>query len=208
MEQECDTTTEMEIDTNIDIPDDIEHASEEQDTLTLKTEWIDKMEHHASLYGSFYKDDVFQIKVCIYLSASKHIEHVSSHVMDLSTKNSLSNTELLSLISDKNTIGTRRYSLYKSYLYTLNLDPDDLTLFLQDDARTFAFDELDIHSPLTSVPPTIAQLQSLNNIVLLFKHTSLHNPLHKATRKNRKVTFESIVNSKKTRKTHGGSSSS
>tara|TARA_B100001989_G_scaffold155278_1_gene110908 strand:+ start:10356 stop:10934 length:579 start_codon:yes stop_codon:yes gene_type:complete len=182
--------TELEHSEEIDF-DDIDTLMEEEEHDTLTTKWLEEVEAYNMTYDSFYKDDVFSIKICkIYVNVDKHIERVSCERVDLEKKNVISDKEFAKLISNNNHHGKKKYRVFRAYLYNMDTDPDDLVKFIKSGEYRPLVREVSVNESLY-IKETISQFQKLNMIYIVFKEINTSSPNKKATRKTGRVTFGS-----------------
>lgn len=182
--------TELEHSEEIDF-DDIDTLMEEEEHDTLTTKWLEEVEAYNMTYDSFYKDDVFSIKICkIYVNVDKHIERVSCERVDLEKKNVISDKEFAKLISNNNNHGKKKYRVFRAYLYNMDTDPDDLVKFIKSGEYRPLVREVSVNESLY-IKETISQFQKLNMIYIVFKEINTSSPNKKATRKTGRVTFGS-----------------
>ena len=171
---------------------------EDEDTF-LQTDWIDEIEKYTKEYSSFYKDDVFSIKIVkIFVSVDKMIHHVSCETMDLYTKNTISREQLTHTIKTSNSGEKKKYKLDKVYLYNIDTEPDHLHKFIESDMNGPLIREINFHKNIY-IRPTITQFQKLNCLYFLLRELS-DAPNYKVTKKNKSVTFATIKPNTKTRK--------
>ena len=181
---------------NLDDLDSLEPAGD-TNFVNLDTKWITDLETHNKDYAKFYKDDVYHIQIVFaYIDHDNVIIHVSEHSVDLETKNILTQQELASLVNDKNRVGKKKYRLVKSYLYNIDIDPEDLRAFIREPELTTDrfFRQLDLAHDAV-IYPTIAQFQNLNTIYLFMREKHAEMPtgdstkMENNTRKIKRVSF-------------------
>jgi hypothetical protein len=171
--------------------DDIDTLMEEEEHDILTTKWLEEVETYNMTYDSFYKDNVFFIKICkIYVSENKHIERVSCERIDLENKNVVSDKEFAKLIADNNHQGKKKYRVFRAYLYNMDTDPDDLVKFIKSGEYRPLVREVSVNDSLY-VKETISQFQKLNMLYIVFKEINTVTTNKKATRKAGRVTFGS-----------------
>lgn len=171
--------------------DDIDTLMEEEEHDTLTTKWLEEVETYNMTYDSFYKDDVFSIKICkIYVNIKKDIERVSCERIDMEKKNVISDKEIAKLIAESNHHGKKKYRVFRAYLYNMDTDPDDIVKFIKSGEYRPLVREVSVNDSLC-IKETISQFQKLNMLYIVFKEVNTAATNKKATRKAGRVTFGS-----------------
>lgn len=171
--------------------DDIDTLMEEEEHDTLTTKWLEEVETYNMTYDSFYKDDVFSIKICkIYVNVNKDIERVSCERVDMEKKNVISDKEFAKLIAESNHHGKKKYRVFRAYLYNMDTDPDDIVKFIKSGEYRPLMREVSVNDSLC-IKETISQFQKLNMLYIVFKEVNTAATNKKATRKAGRVTFGS-----------------
>jgi len=186
---------------DIDSDFDIDKEIDDDDDISLQTDWLHELEVHNNDYNSFYKDDIFSIKISkVYINDDKNIQHVSCENIELDEKNVITYKQLAHIINNSNHIGKNKYRLFRSYLYNIDTDPEDLNKFIKSNTFSPLIREVNVNENI-HIRPTIAQFQKLNVLYIIFREvdTSLKGiSKKKATRKMKRVSFSS--SNSKTRK--------
>jgi hypothetical protein len=196
-----DLDLDLELDLNLDLDSNNDDDNQSSDQIGfLKTDWLQEMETYVSEYGSFYIDDVFQIKVAkIFVDLSNTIQHVSCEKIDLENKNVITNKELHFVNRNISKQNNKTYKLGKCYLYNINIDPEKLVSFLEKDDIVIPFKEVSLSQDI-QISPTIIQFQKLNTLYLFFNE--LDYITKQQTKKRKKCLSSSPPkqNMRKTRK--------
>ena len=184
--------THLNIETQLD--SDTENQSDPVDFL--KTDWLEEMETYVSEYGSFYIDDVFELKIVkTYIDLSNTIQHVSCEKIDLQNKNVITNKELKFVNRNISKQNNKTYKLGKCYLYNINIDPEKLVSFLEKDDIIIPFKEVSLSQDI-HISPTIIQFQKLNTLYLFFNEIDYF--AKQQTKKRKKTVIPQTI--RKTRK--------
>lgn len=184
--------THLNIETQLD--SDTENQSDPVDFL--KTDWLEEMETYVSEYGSFYIDDVFELKIVkTYIDLSNTIQHVSCEKIDLENKNVITNKELKFVNRNISKQNNKTYKLGKCYLYNINIDPEKLVSFLEKDDIIIPFKEVSLSQDI-HISPTIIQFQKLNTLYLFFNE--IDYVAKQQTKKRKKTVIPQTI--RKTRK--------
>jgi hypothetical protein len=116
---------------NAQFIDELDFDDTSIDCADLDNKWLDDIEKDNIDYAKFYKDDIYDIKVMfVYVDSNNAIYHVSSEHLELETKNTVLQKEIVSIVNDKKKVNKKNYRVFKCYLYNLDIDPDDLHKFI------------------------------------------------------------------------------
>lgn len=202
---DSDSNLDLDVDLDLDIDlntnNDADNDNQSSDPISfLKTDWLQEMETYVSEYGSFYIDDVFQIKVAkIFVDLSNTIQHVSCEKIDLENKNVITNKELHFVNRNISKQNNKTYKLGKCYLYNINIDPEKLVSFLEKDDIIIPFKEVSLSQDI-QISPTIIQFQKLNTLYLFFNEMDYFTKQQTKKRKKRLSSSPPKQNMRKTRK--------
>jgi hypothetical protein len=196
-----DLDLDLELDLNLDLDSNNDNDNQPSDQIGfLKTDWLQEMETYVSEYGSFYIDDVFQIKVAkIFVDLSNTIQHVSCEKIDLENKNVITNKELQFVNRNISKQNNKTYKLGKCYLYNINIDPEKLVSFLEKDDIIIPFKEVSLSQDI-QISPTIIQFQKLNTLYLFFNEVDYITKQQTKKRKKHLSSSPPKQNMRKTRK--------
>ena len=136
--------------------------------MDLDTTWIESAETCLTDYTPFYKKDVTYITVVrTYINSDGEVVRVSNHKETLDTPNILTVRHLCALA------GTDR--VWKTYMYNLSLDEDEVEFFDDTDHDNRFFHDITDTIQDVKVQPTIAHFHDINTLFLLFKDPDPEN---------------------------------
>ena len=189
--------------------DELDFDDTTNECTDLDNKWLDDIEKDNIDYAKFYKDDIYDIKVMfVYVDSNNAIYHVSSEHLEMETKNTISQKEIISIVNDKKKVNRKNYRVFKCYLYNLDIDTDDLHKFIAnkyvEDSHSLFFRPVDLAFDV-KINPTIAQFHTLNTLYLFMreKPTDTNNSgsnRKNVTKKVKRVTFHPDL--KHTRRRH------
>jgi hypothetical protein len=184
---------------NAQFIDDLDFDDTSIDCADLDNKWLDDIEKDNIDYAKFYKDDIYDIKVMfVYVDSNNAIYHVSSEHLELETKNTILQKEIVSIVNDKKKMNKKNYRVFKCYLYNLDIDPDDLHKFIAnkyvEDNHSLFFRPVDLAFDV-KINPTIAQFHTLNTLYLFMREkpsdkVSSDTGKRNTTKKVKRVTFQ------------------
>ena len=189
--------------------DELDLDDTSNDCTDLDNKWLDDIEKDNIDYAKFYKDDIYDMKVVfVYVDSDNAIYHVSSEHIEMETKNTISQKEIITIVNDKKKVNKKNYRVFKCYLYNLDIDPDDLHKFISnkynEDSYSPFFIPIDLAFDV-KINPTIAQFHTLNTLYLFMKEKPsdiINSDTNKknVTKKVKRVTFHPDL--KHTRRRH------
>lgn len=186
--------------------DDLNIDDTSNDCIDLDNKWLDEVEKNNIDYANFYKDDIYNIKVIfVYVDNNNTIYHVSSEHLELETKNTVSQKEIVTIVNDKKKINKKNYRIFNCYLYNIDIDPDDLHKLIANQYNQSSFFRSINLAYDIKINPTIAQFHTINTLYLFMREkptdiNSDNNSKRNVTRKIKRVTFQPDL--KHTRRRH------
>ncbi len=134
----------------------------------LDESWINDFEKQDNIYSDYYKSDVFFIKISsIYVDCNNEICKIKEENFFMKNPNIISKEELIAIIKKNSILNNKIYSLLSLLKYNINIEPQDIKLFLNNN-----YDNNFIHI-LKSIDSiflneTINMFHELNNVIIVY----------------------------------------
>lgn len=132
--------------------------------MELDTTWIETAETSLTDYSPFYKKDVTYITVVrTYINSNDDVIRVSNHKENLDMPNTLTVRHLCAL--------ARNERVWKTYMYILSVDEDDVEILDDIEHNTRFFHDITNTIRDVNIERTIAQFHDINTLFLLIKES-------------------------------------
>jgi len=151
-----------------------EAASEEEDEI-IDTDWIEKLSQEEELYNDFYKEPVCAIKLyLLYVNKDNELQHIKHERYLLPENNVLSRDTIISFIKRYQQKGQIKYKLLSLLRYNIELEPTEITDFLNEDMKLNLGRFIQSEKYLNDIhyADTIHMFQDLNALFFIFYEES------------------------------------
>jgi hypothetical protein len=146
----------------------------------LDISWIDKQNKLHTIDKTYYREPMEFISIhSIYVNTDKNIEKISSDKIDV-YNNFISKEKILKIIQHSKSIHRDKYKLFDIVLYNIDLEPQHIQDFVQNDVdKNRFFKKFSIVDDI-KINPSIFIFHSLNAIYFIFQEIELVlNPIIK-----------------------------
>lgn len=138
----------------------------------LEDDWIKEFEDKDKLYKDFYKNDVYFAGIrFIYVNKWNEIEKIKVDNFFMSCPNYILRDEIIGILKRNSIIDNVRYKLLSILKYNIELEPNDIPLFLKN---KYDSNFLSINKNIDSIKfeETINTFQDLNELIIVFYENS------------------------------------
>jgi hypothetical protein len=174
---------------NYDSEDDIN----EETVDNFDTTWITEFEKVDKNYASFYKEDLYYVKITIiYVNKMNEIDKIKEENLIMRNKNTILKEEIIGILKRNNTKNNKKFSMMTLLKYNLDLEPLDVKDFLLNQQ-----DECSYLSVIKNVDDikwnrSISMFQDLNNLFIIFyEDNNIKNEMTDSKSKTKRVYFGS-----------------
>jgi len=148
----------------------------------MDTSWVTEFKKDEQDYLDFYVEEVKTITLFfIYIDSTNNIEKCSRDIMVLSEKNVIHRDDLIKYIKHYNS-GSKLTALFK---YNVDLEPEEIDQFMQDDTSTFNSRFFTQEKYLNDITykNTIHIFQDLNSLFFIYTAPSFNKTKNDQTKK-------------------------
>lgn len=154
-----------------------------QDTCNeLDCSWIDEFEQNESEYASFYKEQIYSIKInYVYVDKTNSIDniHQESIIVD---NGKLYKEKIIEIINNNNKKGNVNYKLISILKYNITLEPEHIKDYLNNDSNDEYLSKVDILQDIY-FKDSINLFQDLNCLYIIFCDKTMRENKNKITKR-------------------------
>ncbi len=164
----------------------------------LDDDWINKFEESDNLYKDFYKEDLYYINLqLIYINRENEIDKLKQESFLMSKPNYISNEEMLEILKKNSIDNQKRYSLLSILKYNINLEPDEVKLYLNNGENS---NYLSVIKNIDEIyfEKSINMFHDLNDLIFIFYEKSLELKNPESHNTTKKIYLSSLNTNKKT----------
>lgn len=164
----------------------------------LDDEWINEFDNTDKLFQDFYKDNLYYVNLRIlYINIENEIDKIKHESFLLNNPNKISREEIIQILK-KNTIDNeRRYSLLSILRYNINLDPEEIKIYLKNGEKK---DYLSVIKNIDTIvfEKTINMFHDLNDLIFIFYEKPKEENKKNENNSTKKIYLGSLNTNKKT----------
>lgn len=140
----------------------------ENDNNKLDDDWINNFENIDKLYKEYYKDDLYYVNLkVIYINRNNEIDKIKQESLLMTHSNKIYHEEILEILKRNSIDNNKRYRLISILKYNINLEPDDVKNYLQQNENP-SFLSIINHIDSIVFEKSISMFHDLNDLILIF----------------------------------------
>ena len=164
----------------------------------LDDEWINEFNKTDKLYQDFYKDDLYYINLrVIYINRENEIDKIKHESYLMNNPNKISSEEIIKILKKNSIDNDRRYTLLSILKYNINLDPEEIQIYLRNGENKKYLSIIKNIDTIT-FERTINMFHDLNDLILMFYEKSQELKKPDSNSLTKKIYFRSLNTNKKT----------
>jgi hypothetical protein len=156
----------------------------------LNDDWIVQFEQNDKLYQDFYKENIYYTNLLFfYVNGDFEIVKIKQEPFLMSIPNCITKQEMQGIILNAQVDNKVKYKLLSVIKYNINLNSEDVHLFLNNT------DVFNFFTPVNAVSDvyfdkSIQMFHDLNDLIIIFHEKSNNN--NNKTRRNNRSTINNI----------------
>lgn len=154
-----------------------------QDTYNeLDCSWIDEFEQNELEYASFYKEQIYSIKInYIYVDKTNSIDNIHQETI-LVENGKLDKEKIIEIIKNNKKKGNVDYKLISILKYNITLEPEHIKDYLNNDSNDEYLSKVDILQDIY-FKDSINLFQDLNCLYIIFCDKTMRENRNKITKR-------------------------
>jgi hypothetical protein len=158
--------------------------NETENDEELNDSWIMDFEKNDKLFQFFYKENVYYTNLfIIYINKNNEIETIKQDTFLMSVTNSITKSEIFSIIKKASLENSIHYRLLFLLKYNIDLESEDISHFLKN-SKQFDFFTNIVNIDVIHFNKTINMFHDLNDLILVMYEKKI-SVTHDKTKKKR-----------------------